>query len=181
MGDANAWYGKLRCLLYMAASLPRYQGSLGPHGAHLGPVSPRCAPCWPHEPCYQGCFFPSVSSSRDSVGDRLAVHYPLHHYKCTHSGDCVCFDLECHYTCSTGNPWDPGMKNQWFSYRVVEAATLLFLLTIWIREDGLHRFLHSLRDIQERNVPRTWEEPQYMIRYCNIIAAIYIAIIVFCL
>ena len=24
------------------------------HGAHLGPVSPRWAPCWPHEPCYQG-------------------------------------------------------------------------------------------------------------------------------
>ena len=23
------------------------------HGAHLGPVGPRWAPCWPHEPCYQ--------------------------------------------------------------------------------------------------------------------------------
>ena len=22
--------------------------------AHLGPVGPRWAPCWPHEPCYQG-------------------------------------------------------------------------------------------------------------------------------
>ena len=22
--------------------------------AHLGPVRPRLAPCWPHEPCYQG-------------------------------------------------------------------------------------------------------------------------------
>ena len=27
----------------------------GQHGAHLGPVGPRWAPCWPHEPCYQGC------------------------------------------------------------------------------------------------------------------------------
>ena len=27
---------------------------IGPHGAHLGPVSPRWAPCGPHEPCYQG-------------------------------------------------------------------------------------------------------------------------------
>ena len=24
------------------------------HGAHLGPVGPRWAPCWPHQPCYQG-------------------------------------------------------------------------------------------------------------------------------
>ena len=24
------------------------------HGAHLGPTGPRRAPCWPHEPCYQG-------------------------------------------------------------------------------------------------------------------------------
>ena len=33
---------------------PRLQGSWGQHGAHLGPVGPRWAPCWPHEPCYQG-------------------------------------------------------------------------------------------------------------------------------
>ena len=33
----------------------RLQSSWGQHGAHLGPVSPRWAPCWPHEPCYQGC------------------------------------------------------------------------------------------------------------------------------
>ena len=36
------------------------------HGAnmgHLGPVGPRWAPRWPHEPCYQGCY-PSFSCSR---------------------------------------------------------------------------------------------------------------------
>ena len=27
---------------------------MGQHGAHLGPVGPRWAPCWPHGPCYQG-------------------------------------------------------------------------------------------------------------------------------
>ena len=27
--------------------------SWGQHGAHLGPVGPRWAPCWPHELCYQ--------------------------------------------------------------------------------------------------------------------------------
>ena len=30
------------------------QSSWGQHGAHLGPVGPRWAPCWPHEPCCQG-------------------------------------------------------------------------------------------------------------------------------
>ena len=34
--------------------VPREQSSWGQHGAHLGPVGPRWAPCWPHEPCYQG-------------------------------------------------------------------------------------------------------------------------------
>ena len=29
-------------------------GSWSHHGAHLGPVGPRWAPCWPHQPCYQG-------------------------------------------------------------------------------------------------------------------------------
>ena len=33
---------------------PDFKGHRGQHGAHLGPVGPRWAPCWPHEPCYQG-------------------------------------------------------------------------------------------------------------------------------
>ena len=36
------------------ATEPRLWGSWGLHGAHLGPTGPRWAPCWPHEPCYQG-------------------------------------------------------------------------------------------------------------------------------
>ena len=36
--------------------LPRQQSSWGQHGAHLGPVGPRWAPCWSHEPCKQGSF-----------------------------------------------------------------------------------------------------------------------------
>ena len=35
----------------------RHQVSCGQHGAHLGPVILRWAPCWHHEPCYQGCHF----------------------------------------------------------------------------------------------------------------------------
>ena len=30
------------------------QSSWAQNGAHLGPTGPRWAPCWPHEPCYQG-------------------------------------------------------------------------------------------------------------------------------
>ena len=33
---------------------PRYQDSWCQHGAHLSPIGPRWAPCWPHDPCYQG-------------------------------------------------------------------------------------------------------------------------------
>ena len=35
--------------------VPRQQSSWGQHGAHLGPVGPIWAPCWPHQLCYQGC------------------------------------------------------------------------------------------------------------------------------
>ena len=38
----------------MSLQHPRQQSSWGQHGCHLGPVGPRWAPCWPHEPCYQG-------------------------------------------------------------------------------------------------------------------------------
>ena len=33
---------------------PRQQSSWGQHGPHLGPVGPRRALCWPHEPCNLG-------------------------------------------------------------------------------------------------------------------------------
>ena len=33
---------------------PWLQSSWGQYGAHLGPLGPRWAPCWPHEPCYLG-------------------------------------------------------------------------------------------------------------------------------
>ena len=34
--------------------ITKYQCSWDQQGANLGPVGPRLAPCWPHEPCYQG-------------------------------------------------------------------------------------------------------------------------------
>ena len=36
--------------------LHRQQNSWGQHAVHLGPVGPIWAPCWSHEPCYQGSF-----------------------------------------------------------------------------------------------------------------------------
>ena len=33
---------------------PRWQSLWGQRGAHLGPVGPRWAPCWPHKTCYLG-------------------------------------------------------------------------------------------------------------------------------
>ena len=64
----------------ITASVPRYQGSWGLHGAHLGPTGPRWAPCWPHEPCYQGCINPSTHISmtlidlcNNSIADTLEL------------------------------------------------------------------------------------------------------------
>ena len=31
------------------------------HGANMGPVGPRWALCWPHEPCYQGKLWDAVT------------------------------------------------------------------------------------------------------------------------
>ena len=39
---------------WLSQCYPWQQGSWGQHGAHLGPVIPRWAPCRPHEPCYLG-------------------------------------------------------------------------------------------------------------------------------
>ena len=48
------------------------------HGAHLGPVGPRRAPCWPHEPCYQGtvaCW--SAVLWVEIAGPLLYLHYSI--------------------------------------------------------------------------------------------------------
>ena len=48
-------------------TIPRQQSSWGQHGAHLGPVGPRWAPCWPHEPYYQGTFLWGIQIIADAV------------------------------------------------------------------------------------------------------------------
>ena len=52
---------------YIYRNHPRQQSSWGQHGAHPDPAGSRWAPCWPHEPCYQGlhrwCWFALVIAS----------------------------------------------------------------------------------------------------------------------
>ena len=48
-------YPKTACVQHVdKEGVPRWQGSWGQHGAHLGPTGPRWAPCWSHELCYLG-------------------------------------------------------------------------------------------------------------------------------
>ena len=56
---------KKKVNVWIGVKNPRKQGSHGQYGAHLGPVGPRWAPCWPGELSYQGLlmyFFPCHSS-----------------------------------------------------------------------------------------------------------------------
>ena len=65
---------------------PWYQDSWGHHGAHLGPIGPRGAPCWPHELCYLG---PQTLTVRW----RLLLIQRLNHvlqYKLTFLKSCKC-------------------------------------------------------------------------------------------
>ena len=53
----NLWYDDDIISIFRVMSphpLPRQQGSWSQHGAHLGPVGPIWAPCWPYKPCCQG-------------------------------------------------------------------------------------------------------------------------------
>ena len=52
-------------------TIPRLQSSWGQHGAHLGPVGPRWAPCWPLEPCYQGLYSLQLAAFNTSSDDRV--------------------------------------------------------------------------------------------------------------
>ena len=58
------------------------------HGAHLGPVSPRWAPCFPHEPCYQGTY-KTENRVHQTVSDRQQLTTKSH----------VCCDLFWHRSC----------------------------------------------------------------------------------
>ena len=66
---------------------PRLQSSWGQHGAHLGPVGPGCAPCWPHKPCYQGqpCkSWPNVGPNNDQLTPNYLIRMQTHEYQTQH-------------------------------------------------------------------------------------------------
>ena len=51
------------------------------HGAHLGPVGPRWAPCWTHEPCYQSMYYEIMVS--------LYCYYEVHFSSSKHYTECI--------------------------------------------------------------------------------------------
>ena len=53
-------------------NISQIESSWGQHGAHLGPVGPRWAPCWPHKPCYQGCLCKSHKPQNEDNSCLLA-------------------------------------------------------------------------------------------------------------
>ena len=52
----NIWQvsPRLSCSNACQILAPQIARFMGLHGAHLGTTGPRWAPCWPHEPYYQG-------------------------------------------------------------------------------------------------------------------------------
>ena len=50
------------------------------YGAHLGPIGPRRAPCWPHEPCYMGCYIGSHYTFASKTLIFEMIHVKLWHW-----------------------------------------------------------------------------------------------------
>ena len=55
------------CSAFWPTSKESCFSSWGQHGAHLGPVGPRWAPCWPYEPCYRGNYYQLENTSTDLI------------------------------------------------------------------------------------------------------------------
>ena len=68
-----AWLSWVQTIVYVLPQSPQNYSNIssqttkfmGPTWAHLGPVGPWWAPCWPHEPCYQG--LQSVLNKREVI------------------------------------------------------------------------------------------------------------------
>ena len=66
----------------------------GQHRAHLGPCGPRWAPCFPHEPCYQGCAFCGrMTYMSDNSRGKQKLNY-LTACKVTHQQDAMKHSLQ---------------------------------------------------------------------------------------
>ena len=61
---------------------------MGPTWGHLGPTGPRWAPCWPHEPCYQGILgvyfsFLCIKHTTGNIYTSKHDHWLKNHHRCT--------------------------------------------------------------------------------------------------
>ena len=65
---------------------PRKHGSWGQHGAHLGPVGLRWAPCWPHESCYHRRYPIARQSTVCSIACTQSPH--INGVPCSKQGIC---------------------------------------------------------------------------------------------
>ena len=62
---------------------PRYQGSWGQHGVHLGTSGRRWAPCWPHKLCYLGRYLePVIRDNWHSSNRVLLLLFILMRFGC---------------------------------------------------------------------------------------------------
>ena len=80
------------------------------HGTHLGPTGPRWAPCWPHEPCYQGKAAKLLLDTSGFIPEGYRLDYftvPLHRPS---SGavqkDCQWLLKNSHRSCEATMQWD---------------------------------------------------------------------------
>ena len=90
--------------MYVIPAMPQIAKFMGQHGAHLGPVGPRWAPCWPHESCYQG---PLTASNQQ--------HYFL-----------FCFPALIRYNCSTlGYGITSSGSHLWIPRRVMDLYAVI--------------------------------------------------------
>ena len=60
---------------------------MGQHGAHLGPVGPGWAPCWPHEPCYQVVADSHIPWFFRPPGLWFNIKMSSYQYRKSHCGD----------------------------------------------------------------------------------------------
>ena len=63
---------------------------------------------------------------------------------------------------------------------ILQAGTLVFLCAFGIREDGLHRYLITLKRIRNQIKPRPGKEPRLIFKLLAVISAVYIVIMGFC-
>ena len=70
--DMNMWMCESTLVPML---LPRWQTSWGQHGAHLGPIGPRWAPCWPQEPYYQET---TMKGTLQWIYTRFSTEYLYH-------------------------------------------------------------------------------------------------------